>query len=157
MPLSLGELFCSVFADNTSCLVAERRMRGPEWSRPRRKRKKLAPLIFDPEELLARVENDRELLRDLLTIFKEDFPRQLLALREAVDAKDGDRVATAAHTLRGMLSNLAASRAAVAAARLEQMGRKKEILDFQEAFDVFQDDANKLLPQLDACMAEVCK
>jgi CheY-like chemotaxis protein len=119
--------------------------------------KKLAPLIFDHQELLARVENDRELLRDLLAIFKEDFPRQLLALREAVEAKDGDRVATAAHTLRGMLSNLAATQAAATAARLEQMGRKNETLGFQEAFGVFQNDANKLLPQLDACMAEVCK
>jgi len=49
--------------------------------------KKLTPLIFDHQELLARVENDRELLRDLLTIFKEDFPRQLLTLREAVKRK----------------------------------------------------------------------
>ena len=119
--------------------------------------KKLAPLIFDHQELLARVENDRELLRDLLTIFKEGFPRQLLALREAVEAKDGDRVATAAHTLRGMLSNLAATQAAATAARLEQMGRKNETLGFQEAFGVFQNDANKLLPLLDACLAEVCK
>ncbi|PYT48940.1 MAG: hypothetical protein DMG44_12805 [Acidobacteria bacterium] len=132
-------------------------MRGPEWSRPRRKRKKLTPLIFDHQELLARVENDRELLRDLLTIFKEDFPRQLLTLREAVEAKDGDLVATAAHTLRGMLSNLAASQAAATAARLEQMGRKNETLGFQEAFVVFQNDVDKLLPQLDVCMAEVCK
>ncbi len=132
-------------------------MRGPEWSRPRRERKKLTPLIFDHQELLARVENDRELLRDLLTIFKEDFPRQLLTLREAVEAKDGDLVATAAHTLRGMLSNLAASQAAATAARLEQMGRKNETLGFQEAFVVFQNDVDKLLPQLDACMAEVRK
>ena len=48
--------------------------------------KELAPLIFDHQELLARVENDRELLRDLLTIFKEEFPLQLRALREAVEA-----------------------------------------------------------------------
>jgi CheY-like chemotaxis protein len=131
---------------------------GPSMEQTARKaEKELATLIFDHEELLARVENDRELLRDLLTIFKEDFPRQLLALREAVEARDGDRVATAAHTLRGMLSNLAASQAAATAARLEQMGRKKETLSFQEAFGVFQNDVNKLLPQLDACMAEVCK
>jgi len=119
--------------------------------------KELAPLIFDHEELLARVENDRELLRDLLTIFKEEFPLQLRALREAVEAKDADRVAAAAHTLRGMLSNLAASQAAAAAARLEQMGRNKETSGFQEAFGVFENDASKLLPQLDACMAEVRK
>ena len=119
--------------------------------------KDLPHLIFDYEGLLERVEHDRELLRDLLTIFKQGFPRQLLALREAVEARDGDRVAAAAHALRGMLSNLAASQAAATAARLEQMGRQKETLGYQEAFGVFENDANELLPQLDACMAEVRK
>ena len=85
--------------------------------------KDLPHLTFDYEGLLERVEHDRELLRDLLTIFKQGFPRQLLALREAVEARDGDRVATAAHTLGGMLSNRGASQAAATAARLEQMGR----------------------------------
>ena len=41
---------------------------------------------FDPEELLARVENDHELLQDLLVIFKEEFPGHLQALREAVES-----------------------------------------------------------------------
>jgi CheY-like chemotaxis protein len=130
---------------------------GPRIGRTAKKAEKVSSLIFDQEELLARVENDRELLRDLLAIFKEEFPRQLLALREAVEAGDGDRVATAAHTLRGMLSNLSATQAAATAARLEQMGRKKETLGFQEAFGVFENDANRLLPQLDACLTEVCK
>jgi len=124
---------------------------------PKKGEEELAPLILDHQELLARVENDREPLRDLLTIFKEDFPRQLLALREAVRARDGGRVATAAHTLRGMLSNLAATQAAATAARLEQMGRKEEVSRFQEALTAFENDAKKLLPQLDACMAEACK
>ena len=35
----------------------------------------------DMPELLSRVDNDRELLRDLLMIFKEDFPRHLEELR----------------------------------------------------------------------------
>jgi CheY-like chemotaxis protein len=131
---------------------------GPRMDqRAKKAEKALSSVVFDQEELLARVENDRELLRDLLAIFKEEFPRQLLALREAVEAGDGDRVATAAQTLRGMLSNLSATQAAATAARLEQMGRKKETLGFQEAFGVFENDANRLLPQLDACLTEVCK
>lgn len=154
MPLSLGELLCSVFADNKGNHSRQRgswprltKNAGPRMEQTAKKTgKKLAPLIFDHQELLARVENDRELLRDLLTIFKEDFPRQLLTLREAVEAKDGD-LALQSRSFPG----------AATAARLEQMGRKKEILGFQEAFGVFEDDVNNLLPQLDACMAEVCK
>src|SRR6266478_5977421 len=81
-------------------------------------------LSFDQRELLARVHNDRELLHDLLTIFKEEFPRYLQALRVAVDAGDGKLVAVAAHALKGMLLNLAAGQAAAAVGRLEQMGRR---------------------------------
>jgi two-component system sensor histidine kinase/response regulator len=119
--------------------------------------KDLPHLTFDYEELLARVENDRELLRDLLMIFREEFPRQLLALREAVEARDGNRVAAAAHTLKGMLSNLAATQAAATAARLEHLGRQGEASGFDEVFAAFESDARILLPQLDACMPEVCR
>jgi HPt (histidine-containing phosphotransfer) domain-containing protein len=63
---------------------------------------KVSPdLTFDRGELLARVDNDRELLYELLTIFKEEFPRRLQALREAVDSGDGKLVAVAAHGLKG--------------------------------------------------------
>jgi two-component system, sensor histidine kinase and response regulator len=119
--------------------------------------KLLPPLTFDLEELLARVENDRELLRDLLTIFREEFPRQLLALHEAVEAKEGDRVAALAHTLKGMLLNLAAKQAAATAGRLEQLGRQGEASKFEGVFATFESDYRKLLPQLDACMPEVCR
>jgi HPt (histidine-containing phosphotransfer) domain-containing protein len=112
-------------------------------------------MTLDSAELLARVDNDRELLRDLLMIFKEEFPRHLLAVREAVEARDGKRVATAAHTLKGMLSNLAANEAAATAARLEQMGLRGESSTFPEAFAALESDAKKLLPQLESCMAEV--
>src|SRR6202030_1898133 len=112
-------------------------------------------LSFQQRELLARVDNARELLHDLLTIFKEEFPRYLQALRVAVDAGDGRLVAVAAHTLKGMLLNLAAGQAAAAVGRLEQLGRNGETAGFQDALAAFERDATSLLPQLDACMAEV--
>ncbi len=113
-------------------------------------------LDFDREELLARVDNDRELLQDLLRIFKEEFPKQLQALREAVRFADGERVAAAAHTMKGMLSNLAAIQSAASAERLERLGRNAEKQGFPEALAAFERDATRLLPQLDACMEEVC-
>src|SRR3981189_2127359 len=112
-------------------------------------------LSFDHAELLARVDHDRELLHDLLTIFKEEFPRHLQALRDAVDSGDGKLVAVAAHTLKGMLLNLAAGQAATAVGRLEQIGRSGETSGFLDAPAAFQRGAPSLLPQLDACRAEV--
>ena len=112
-------------------------------------------LDFDQRELLARVDNDRELLHDLLRIFKEEFPRQLQVLHEAVGSGDGERVTAAAHTMKGMLLNLAASQSAASAERLEQLGRIGEKSGFQEALAAFERDTTRLLPHLDACMAEV--
>ena len=63
-------------------------------------------------ELLDRVDNDRELLRDLLSIFTEEFPRHFCALQEAVAGRDAKRVAVVSHTLKGMLLNLAVTKAA---------------------------------------------
>jgi two-component system, sensor histidine kinase and response regulator len=111
---------------------------------------------FDFAELLERVENDRELLRNLLVIFKEDFPGHLQALREA--AKDGDmkRLSAASHTLKGMLSNMAANRAGAAAAQLEQLARAEESAGVPAALQLFESEISELLPKLDACMTEAC-
>jgi HPt (histidine-containing phosphotransfer) domain-containing protein len=97
------------------------------------------------------------LLRELLLVFKHEFPHNLLALREAVEAKDENRVATAAHTSKGMLLNLAANRAAATVAQLEQLGRQGEVAGFAALFATFENETGKLLPQLDACMQEACK
>jgi HPt (histidine-containing phosphotransfer) domain-containing protein len=114
-------------------------------------------LAFDYAELLERVDRDRELLRDLLTIFKEEYPRSLLVLREAVQAKDSKRVAAAAHALKGMLSTLAATQAAATAARLEQMGQRGETSALLEVFTSFEREVARLLAQVDASMPEVCQ
>jgi HPt (histidine-containing phosphotransfer) domain-containing protein len=114
-------------------------------------------LIFDRGELLARVENDFELLGEIVRIFKQDFPSHLFALREAVKARDGKSVASVAHTLKGMLSNLAAIQATGTVARLEQLGRKGEASRYDEVFAAFEDDASKLMPLLEACMSEECR
>jgi two-component system sensor histidine kinase/response regulator len=115
----------------------------------------MSSAIIDLTELLARVEDDRELMRDLLVIFREEFPRHLQALRDAVNSMDGEKVAAMAHALRGMLSNLAANPAAAAAARLEQLGRNREASQFPQAFASFEEIGKELLLQLEVCMAEV--
>lgn len=117
--------------------------------------KDMADSLIDFAELLKRVENDRELLRDLLSIFKEEFPRRHQALREAVEAADAKRVAAEAHALKGMLFNLAAREAAEAATGLEQLARNGKSVEFRESLAVFEDIAEKLLQQLDASLAGV--
>jgi two-component system, sensor histidine kinase and response regulator len=113
------------------------------------------PTVLNVTELLARVENDRELLRDLVRIFKDDLPVQLASLREAIQAEQMQCIATAGHTLKGMLSNLAASRAAMAAGHLEHLGREGEKEGMGEAFAKLEKAISLLLPELELCATEI--
>jgi two-component system sensor histidine kinase/response regulator len=106
-------------------------------------------------ELLARVDNDRELLRDLLSIFAEEFPRHLLALQEAVAREDAKQIATVSHTLKGMLSNLAVTKAAASVGQLEQQARGGNQSSLKEALAAFEHDVHGLLPEMESYMAEV--
>ena len=117
--------------------------------------KQISDSAWNLPELLAMVDHDRELLRDLLAIFYEEFPRHIGSLQRAVAAGDLKNVTAIGHTLKGMLANLAATRAAAAASRLELMARAGEKGSLQEALDVLQREANALLPEFAAYLAEV--
>jgi two-component system sensor histidine kinase/response regulator len=106
-------------------------------------------------ELLERVDNDQELLRDLLNIFKEDFPRTMLSLESAVAAEDLKNCARLGHTLKGMLSSLGGVRTAAAAARLEVIASHGETASLKGALDALKCEAARLLLELEAYMAEV--
>jgi HPt (histidine-containing phosphotransfer) domain-containing protein len=105
-------------------------------------------------ELLARVDNDRELLYDLLSIFKNEFPVLLLALQTAVARADAAQVAAVGHTLKGMLSNLAVNKAALSAGHLERLARSGELSSLREALGVFETDVQGLLLEMDSYVAE---
>jgi two-component system sensor histidine kinase/response regulator len=105
-------------------------------------------------ELLARVDNDAELLRELIAIFKVEFPRHLCALREAAGQENLKNIQKSAHTLRGMLSNLGTTRAAAAAARLEQLGGSSDGTALKSALALFEGEVTGLLPELEACVAK---
>ncbi|MGC2528857.1 MAG: Hpt domain-containing protein [Candidatus Acidiferrum sp.] len=112
--------------------------------------------VWNLGELLERVDNDQELIRELLTIFREDFPRTLQSLETAVSAGDLKNSAVLSHTLKGMLASLGITRAAAAAAKIEQLASSSaEKESLREAFDALRNEAARLMPELEAYMAEV--
>jgi HPt (histidine-containing phosphotransfer) domain-containing protein len=105
-------------------------------------------------ELLARVEDDRELLRDLLVIFKEEFPSHLLALQDAVACGNATQVAAISHTMNGMLANLAATSAAACAAELEQIARARDTASFAKALAAIEQETKGLVPEMETYLME---
>ena len=111
--------------------------------------------VWNLAELLDRVDNDQELLRDLLNIFKEDFPRTMQSLESAVAGADLKNASRLSHSLKGMLSSLGATRAAAAAAKLEALATAGETASLRGALDALGHEVECLVPELNAYMAEV--
>ncbi len=120
-----------------------------------KKEESVSEAVWNLGELLDRVDNDQELLRELLTIFKEDFPRTMQSLETAIRAEDLKNAARLSHTLKGMLSSLGATRASGAAAKLESLSSAGETASLEGAFSALEAEAHSLLPELEAYMAEV--
>ncbi len=82
---------------------------------------------FDPEEVLSRVEGDRDLLREIVDLFVEETPGMLAEIRRCAGEGDAGGLERVAHRLRGTLLNFGARPAAEAALALEQMGRSGDL------------------------------
>ena len=81
------------------------------------------PSTFNPDELLERVDNDDDFLREAVEMLESDGPDLLEQVRAAAAAGDAASVGRAAHTLKGMISNFCAPDAQAAALAVEQIGR----------------------------------
>jgi HPt (histidine-containing phosphotransfer) domain-containing protein len=109
-------------------------------------------VVLDVPDLLARLENDRELLVELSEILKTEYPIQLRSLEQAVSGEDMKTVERTGHALKGMFAALSATRAASAASQLEQIGRKGDKLGLRNALTILESEAAALLIELDRCL-----
>jgi HPt (histidine-containing phosphotransfer) domain-containing protein len=94
----------------------------------------LPPDKIDRETLLNLMDRDESLLRELAGLFLADMPRLMAEIQDSVARGDCPRLDEAAHTLKGSIANFGARRASQLAARLEAMGRTKDLQGAPEAF-----------------------
>jgi HPt (histidine-containing phosphotransfer) domain-containing protein len=113
------------------------------------------PAILNLEELLGRVDGDRELLVELFFVFKSSFPANFQRLKDACQQDDCKQVAREGHMLKGMLLNLSAPRAAAAAASLEQLGVRMQLAESPQALSDLQFEAEVLILHMDEYTGEL--
>lgn len=119
------------------------------------KNKPVVQTAMNFKELLERVDGDRELLCELLGIFKQEFPRLFQELSHAMALTDTSRVAMISHGIKGMLANLAIQNGADLAAGLEKLARSGDKSSLRKAFATFELEARNFLPQVEAYWAEL--
>jgi len=82
---------------------------------------------IDVRFLLRRVEGDRGLMKELISVFLEDTPRLFKELTAAVEKRDHAKIERAAHTLKGAVANFGAKRARELGLELETRGRERDL------------------------------
>jgi CheY-like chemotaxis protein len=105
-------------------------------------------------ELLERIDGDRGFLSELLELFRNDYPAQLRAAREAVESGDPVVVQRIAHSLKGALKNLAATVASDLACELEDMGKSGEIASALDKLTALDAEVARVVAALDALCQE---
>jgi two-component system, sensor histidine kinase and response regulator len=92
-----------------------------------------APNSVNPEqtvdlvEALASIEGNRDLLREIVHMFIEQYPRLLEQIHQALSSSDGKALAAAAHTLRSSAGQVGAHEALDGARRLEEIGERESL------------------------------
>ncbi len=118
---------------------------------PERRRAALDPAVLvDENELLERVDGDRELLLDLVELFFSDLPQRLRAAEAAVASSDAAEVERIAHGLAGAIGNLAAHRALARALAREARAAAREQAALAPALDELRRELALLKPALHA-------
>jgi HPt (histidine-containing phosphotransfer) domain-containing protein len=105
--------------------------------------------VLDKGSIFSAFEGDSDLIREVVELFLEGRPRQMSAIREAVEHADAPALNRAAHSLKGSVSNFAAPAAFQAAQKLEGIGREGDLSEAGEAFRLLEQQVSLLQSAMD--------
>jgi HPt (histidine-containing phosphotransfer) domain-containing protein len=106
--------------------------------------------LLDRELALTRVGGDAELLKEIASLFLEDYPLTLAELRDALNRGDATKVERAAHGLKGSVSNFGAKPAVEAARNIENLGRAHQLAEVGQVLTTLELALAALRPELES-------
>jgi CheY-like chemotaxis protein len=89
---------------------------------------------FDPTEALARVADDRELLGQMIELFRAESPRMVSDMRRSIETGDAVALQRSAHAFKGSVGNFGNTTTMRLAQSLECMGRDNVLGGAQDDF-----------------------
>jgi HPt (histidine-containing phosphotransfer) domain-containing protein len=105
--------------------------------------------VLDKGSIFSAFEGDSDLIREVVELLLEECPRQMSAIREAVERADAPAINRAAHSLKGSVSNFAAPGAFQAAQKLEGIGREGDLNKAGEALRLLDQQISLLQSALE--------
>ena len=86
------------------------------------------------------VGGDRALLREMVALFIEDYPKRVVEITDALLRNDAEALEFAAHAVKGAAMTLCARRVGDTALSLEQMARASELHSAGDALAALEDE-----------------
>jgi HPt (histidine-containing phosphotransfer) domain-containing protein len=90
--------------------------------------------IFNLRAALSHMGGDRRLLKEIVGLFRSDYPASLRNIEQAVGRRDAEALRSAAHKLKGSIATLGAVAGCRAAAELEQIGASNDLSEAHTAY-----------------------
>jgi HPt (histidine-containing phosphotransfer) domain-containing protein len=100
--------------------------------------------LLDWETALANADGSEELLKELVGVFLDEYPKNMQQIRAAIDSHDAVALRRLAHNLKGSARILAAAPAAEAALQLETMGADDDFTGSEESWAALGREVERL-------------
>ncbi len=103
---------------------------------------------FNLSKALEIVAGDMELLKEIASLFIDDYSAQLEEISEGIAQGNSEAINRAAHSLKGSVANFAAKEVYEAANRLEVLGKDEKLAEAPEAFSELKTRLEELVTAL---------
>ena len=110
--------------------------------------------VFDLQEFMERVQNDKELLLELLDIFTEDYKTKRQLLGEAIEKNDYEQVRSIAHSLKGATGNISAKALRETLMQIEDMAKRENLSGIDNLLVILDSQYGEFQGRIEAVRGE---
>jgi CheY-like chemotaxis protein len=128
--------------------VVERIVAGPHGSQPQNPGTGPGRETIDWGQVLEQTGGSSETLKELADLFAVECPKLMRKMRDAITNNTPSDLQQAAHTLKGSVQIFGVKRPALAAFRLETMGREGNLTGAEEAWLALVREIDWFMPLL---------
>lgn len=104
--------------------------------------------VFDLNEFLERVQNDRALLLELLDIFIDDFQQKRKTIDQAVISKDYEQLKRLAHSVKGSAANISAKSLRTVFTQFETMAKNSDLTGVDVILTTIDQEFKKFMERM---------
>ncbi len=108
----------------------------------------MAAALFDRAAVLDNLDGDRELLREIASIYVNSYIEDLNRIAAAIAAGDAAKVFALTHTIKGSIGNFGAGEAVEVARTIERHAREGQLGDIEASFQRLQALLDQLAAEL---------